>query len=138
MCFHYTCWEMIMKILRYGMLVLQSICLLAVIILESLTKMKPLVMRHIYVRKFEHLNQLTFGNRIGMVVTIFIVVLISLVLVRKKGLKRHTSLIVVTSLVCVSLLLPFQFLLSYSYLIGALLLIMLIEYIKFGLKERST
>lgn len=129
---------MTIKILKYGMVALQSLSLFVVIVLESLTKTKSLVMRHIYIKKFEQMKFLTFENRIGMVLTILIIVMISLFLVRERGIKRHLSLVIVTSLICFGLLLPFHFLLTYSYLIGAFLLIMLIEYVKFGLKERST
>lgn len=123
------------KIFNYVITALQGLCLLSVLILEKLTTMKPLVMQHVYVRRFEHLKYLTLTNRVGSVATFLIVVAISL-FVSKKSLKEHKSLIIVTTIVCIVLLLPLQFMMSYSYFIGAIFSIGLLEYIKFGLRER--
>lgn len=129
--------EMIqIKILKHGLTIIQLVSLVAVFVLNYLTKTKSLVMQHVYVKRFEHMRVLTLTNRMLIAAVILVIMIVVALMLYKKGIKMLLSFVIVSFMAVVALLIPIEEWMVYSYFIGTVLFIMLLEFLKLGLKER--
>lgn len=129
--------EMIqIKILRYMITAVQVLLLVGIVILERLTKSHALVMQHVYFKKAVYMKYLTPVNRYGIALVLIAVFVVLVVLFKRRGLKHFISYACFTGLAVIVLVLPITSLMTYAYLITIILINMLLEYLKFGLKER--
>ncbi len=125
-----------MKLLIRIMTILQILAGIIILILHNLTLRNEVVMKYIYINKPEHMRLLNLSNRIGIVIYLLVLVVTILWVFREYRSKRIMLVIIFVINIAI-LLLPLQDILVYSYLIAASLLILLLEYVKLGLKERS-
>lgn len=125
-----------MKLLIRIMTILQILAGIIILILHNLTLRNEVVMKYIYINKPEHMRLLNLSNRIGIVIYLLVLVVTILWVFREYRSKRIMLVIIFVINIAI-LLFPLQDILVYSYLIAASLLILLLEYVKLGLKERS-
>ncbi|MCH4890033.1 hypothetical protein EZV73_20810 [Acidaminobacter sp. JC074] len=108
-----------------------------VLLFHRLTASNEALMTYVYVRKPDHMLLLNSNNRLGIAIYLIITVAVIMWVYRRLKMKQVPLGILLIVNVCL-LLLPVQEILIYSYLIAAAMSILIIEYIKIGLKERST
>jgi len=125
-----------MKLLIRIMTILQILAGIIILILHNLTLRNEVVMKYIYINKPEHMRLLNLSNRIGIVIYLLVLV-VTILWVFREYRSMRIMLVIIFVINIAILLLPLQDILVYSYLIAASLLILLLEYVKLGLKERS-
>ena len=125
-----------MKLLIRIMTTLQVFAGIIVLMLHNLTLRNEAVMKYIYISKSEHMRLLSLNNRIGIVIYLLILV-VTILWVFKEYRSKRIMLVIIFIINVAILLLPLQDILVYSYLLASSMLILLLEYVKLGLKERS-
>ncbi len=125
-----------MKLLIRIMTTLQVFAGIIILMLHNLTLRNEAVMKYIYISKSEHMRLLSLNNRIGIVIYLLILV-VTILWVFKEYRSKRIMLVIIFIINVAILLLPLQDILVYSYLLASSLLILLLEYVKLGLKERS-
>jgi len=125
-----------MKLLIRIMTTLQVFAGIIILMLHNLTLRNEAVMKYIYISKSEHMRLLSLNNRIGIVIYLLILV-VTILWVFKEYRSKRIMLVIIFIINVSILLLPLQDILVYSYLLASSMLILLLEYVKLGLKERS-
>ena len=109
----------------------------SVFLFHRLTISNEVLMTYVYVRKPDHMLLLNLNNRMGIAIYLIITLVMIMWIYRRLKMKQVFLLILLVVNVAL-LLLPVQEILIYAYLLAGTMSLLILEYIKIALKERST
>ena len=119
------------------MTILQFLIGAGVFLFHRLTISNEVLMTYVYVRKPDHMLLLNLNNRMGIAIYLIITLVMIMWIYRRLKMKQVFLLILLVVNVAL-LLLPVQEILIYAYLLAGTMSLLILEYIKIALKERST